>query len=1444
MASVDMQEKANFTRLSRLLVDKGTEALRTTFDTIRSPASLPAVLAANRTSLLKLKPRVINDSQWDLLYPPSGNPAVSKTFDVTLLTVLFRNICGLPKTGWDAIPVETDRSMQANIVRIKSYRNKVYAHVTSTQVDNTAFESLWKKISQALVELNIPQKEVDELKIRALGPEEEVYVGMLRDWKLQEESLKDDVKSIKRSVNRLTQITEDGLKQICQSRLEQVPKNGNLEKNRNKENDGDLLRKLAKHNFKSKIRGKVKFFLPGTRQWLLKKVDKWFIGNEHESKILLLTAGPGFGKSVFAAKVCEDFKKKGKLAACHFCDFSDSNLRNPMMMLQSLASQMCENVVGFKEKLLDQLQRPHQVRSLKDAFGIYLQNPLDELEVGEPSLVVIDGLDESATDDKNEIVNLIAGYFPDLPDCIKVLVTSRPEISLEKLSGLPKINIKNDDVKNNSDLKMYLKSCLPSLPGREEESPVFEMLVMMCEGSFLYAFFAQSELQKRDDLDKVEFDEIIKFVPKGLDSIYQAYFKRLEAELKAIMRENLDVLRVLEMLVACEGPLPLTFVARAFGLASDCRETKNIINKVNTAVSCLLYVSDDLVTLFHKSVIDWLLAKGYKDHEYTVKVSDGNKSLWLICEQIFEYIKKSVSSGHDVNLASDVEYALRDGLRHLVACNMKERFFWLVDVVIIHFLLTHFGGSQIITLWSDILRVDAVMNDELRARISWHIIVIDFLLRFRLNLEVPSMSSIKSFYLQSVLTHSPKGYFNDEEKKIAESLLSKVLRFVDITCDHEVEVMPLAIWCKYLRSVFTAFGFSKDMTMAAVAEGNGNISVVRLPGLVEIFHYVPELKNSSCCIFAPDDSFVLFGKLDSVLNIAEEKEVPFFQRNKETFTSCAFSPNGKRLVTANGSSTIKLWDVAKQSLLSLLCAEIPVKWCSFSSNGLFIIGDRNPDIPNYLVLGVDNFIRFDDEDLFCSWNALTLQRNDERVLPEPNCKEGKVFRSKLCKRCFLPVFERLPTSKRLYLERCMASDGMKIPHSIWSTGMYNGVECIFTSHQRILGVIENTHFTTLAAWKCTEDISFNFLHSFHRITKTEGDMWLFASQEKLMVFRTLVPKCPTKVLWSSFSPDGSRLATCTSDGCINIWNVDTRQVERLFKSNQDESPFACWWSKEFLFVLFGFRDRIFSLLKYPMDVNLKILFSQSKQVPLGHLVGETVSLSAVVDFSEGFLLFECGERKHVKVLDVNGVGKPREVTLPGIEPQMSISVSPGASFVLGNGKYDYYIWKRNTEEAGVYEMFFTRSATRDPYASVFCFSSDSKVAVIASGSVDFLEQSQIIDLDSGYHERVLFNPPRDSNYKLFCINKYRIVIVASHQCIEILDMDSGAILDSPSLQRYLTWQFLMQTKLSPNETTLAFPTINGDMEFIRLSIPQNPFLSSIKDKAAIKWDKCRKEFYE
>ncbi len=798
MASINLQEKANFTRLCRLLVDKGTEALRTTLDAIHPPANLPVVLNANRKSLLRLRFKVINGRQWDLLFPPSGNPPDSKTFDVTLLTVLLRNICGLPPpaTGWNTMPLGTDRSQEANITRIKLFRNQVYAHVSSTLVDDTTFENLWQEISQALVQLKTPRKEIDDLKTGPLAPDEEMYVQGLKECFSREEDCKhmlvdlqqhlyEDSNTIKTSMQHLTQTTEEigqGIQQLCQfssmhaqsERARCDSEDSKVDEKHVNNMDVQLLQQLAKHNFKSKIRSKIKSFSPGTRDWLLQKVEYWF--TEDESRLLLITAGPGFGKSVFAAKVCQQFKEKDKLAACHFCDFSDSNLKDPMMMLQSLASHMSENVPGFRQKLVDQLKRPHEVNHLKDAFQIYLQNPLDELEV-EPRLIVIDGLDESATDNRSDMVKLIADHFEDLPKCVKVLVTSRPEISIASLSCGKTIKIDATDKDNGLDLLKYLKVCLPSLAARDAVNPstvvphsgsshsaVVPAIVAKCEGSFLYAFHVQHELCKREGLDRMTFGEIMSVLSDGMGSLYHAYFNRLEKEFEAVMKKNPDLYKLLEILVAADGTLPLKFVARVLDLDLDESETKRIVTKVNEAVSCLLYVPNDEVTVFHKSVYDWLLGIGYDDHEYTVEISDGKKRLWLLCEQVFEKIKKVVCSGVNLQLTNDVIHALDYGYEYLLKSGMTDSLFWLVDIVIMHvqMSLNRKRTLDLQNVLEKVFQSNVELSPELEKRIYWHL----------LELRI-SENFGEHFYLKRVLDHSPEGVFTEDEKKIVKALLPK-----------------------------------------------------------------------------------------------------------------------------------------------------------------------------------------------------------------------------------------------------------------------------------------------------------------------------------------------------------------------------------------------------------------------------------------------------------------------------------------------------------------------------------------------------------------------------------------------------------------------------------------------------------------------------------------------
>ena len=150
------KETTNYARLCRVLVDLGTCALRDCFDAIFTPPTLHKVLAASQPALQSLRSRrIINVTQWGNLFPSTPASVSSTDFDITLLMILFKNICGMapPLTGWDALPATTDVSREADIARVKYFRNTVYGHAEHASVDDATFNKHWKEIRDTLVRL-------------------------------------------------------------------------------------------------------------------------------------------------------------------------------------------------------------------------------------------------------------------------------------------------------------------------------------------------------------------------------------------------------------------------------------------------------------------------------------------------------------------------------------------------------------------------------------------------------------------------------------------------------------------------------------------------------------------------------------------------------------------------------------------------------------------------------------------------------------------------------------------------------------------------------------------------------------------------------------------------------------------------------------------------------------------------------------------------------------------------------------------------------------------------------------------------------------------------------------------------------------------------------------------------------------------------------------------
>ena len=195
------KQTTNYARLCRLLVDGGTKALRHTFDKLHSPVNLFDVLKAgssHHSTLQSLKKkRTSNDTQWVKLYPSPHSSITSGDFDITLLMVLLRNVCGLaaPATGWDSLPPALDSSVEANIARVKYYRNTVYGHASQASVDDPTFNSLWRDISAALIALGVDAAAIAKLKTETMDPDTEKHYSEAKERK--EDNIQDQIDKMK-----------------------------------------------------------------------------------------------------------------------------------------------------------------------------------------------------------------------------------------------------------------------------------------------------------------------------------------------------------------------------------------------------------------------------------------------------------------------------------------------------------------------------------------------------------------------------------------------------------------------------------------------------------------------------------------------------------------------------------------------------------------------------------------------------------------------------------------------------------------------------------------------------------------------------------------------------------------------------------------------------------------------------------------------------------------------------------------------------------------------------------------------------------------------------------------------------------------------------------------------------------------------------------------------
>ena len=1203
-----VKAKANYSRLCQLLVDKGGDALRSALHAIHPPSTLPAVLNANKKTLNRLKFKVITPSQWDLLFPVSGTPD-SNNFDVTLLTILLRNICGLrsPPTGWNVMPPGSDTSTSANIARIKIFRNEVYGHIARAHMDDIEFERLWKEISTALINLGIPQQDIDILKIAPLSPEEESYIEELKEWNEREDVILSKLLNIE---NKLRRIDEKS-----------VPSQVN---------------QLSKFDFTGKIDDLCEKFQDGTREWFLDKLSSWF--HDEKSRVLILTAGPGVGKSVLAANVCELYKQRDDLAANHFCDVKYSDSRNPKRILQSLARQMSENVDGFRDKLTEVLCREHSDDSLPDAFRVLLHDPLHALNRDDPMLIVVDALDETKTDVKSDFLQLIAEEFSRLPKWIKIFITSRPELQVQKkLQLLNPVEILPDNHHHQVDLKHFIHHCLPKL----SEGNV-RLLVSKCEGSFLYAYYIVDELKKMD----LGFEpELSDYVPSGISGFYEKQFKRLKADLQRTKLDASIFNSFVNVVAASREPLPMKILFECVGVSTEDYEVRKTIIGI---MSEILPVYEDCLSVYHKSLFDWLILDGYEEHEFAANVEDGNERIWYACKSIYSVISSLES---DFQISPEKRYALANGEKYMLAVGKTEDFHWLVNVRL-NCIKFEFCGANMDADFDTILRCYiSNLVDPIFSRIVQLHAFFNAILRSSYSIKKKN----KYAYLQSLANGHFDVLNNTNNKKEARAILDTTKEFwmehVGNEYNSNFKVDSYVIFDQLVNDddmYDHCIVSSEDNKLLATCRLDEKVKVFVLPSLSKLFEL--ETENIGCLVFSPDSSYLLGSSVRTCISIEDQKEVAFIPQGPKDFLCCSFSSCGKKLVTFERNCAIKVWDVRNKVILVEGQSVIQASLCWFAKCDSHILAAKSkPYFPKSY--SPADFALFDSATLarksvenICNNTCLT-DEDDCRML-SPLSEEKEYTSPIKIDHFHFPSAEKLLISNRYCSKpfqwknrKCVIFSNSTEHASPLVVYDFINKEIIDVFHincipnQCQIEYISNLDATNFL-------ICFQYGHAFVLSFESSSESSRASSVENADI------EC------CALSPYNSYIACCYNNSTLTIRSVDNGETVQTVKLKQP--PKACWWSKLNLWVVCeGVVE------KYPYDCR-KILGNELEE--------RAINFDVVLKFAEGTLVIKYdGKISIFKIC--NEMLCPQQIPILFPHDKSAVISSDGCAVLLYDASY-------------------------------------------------------------------------------------------------------------------------------------------------------------------------------
>ncbi|KAH9026560.1 hypothetical protein EDB84DRAFT_338491 [Lactarius hengduanensis] len=381
--------------------------------------------------------------------------------------------------------------------------------------------------------------------------------------------------------------------------------------------------------------------LTGTRTAFLDFIDNW-VNDPASERCLVLFGQAGTGKSSIAHEIARRFDKIHRLTSSFI--FLRTEQSKPHHLFTTLARDLSDRYPSFKAALgrvvKDNSSLRTGTRDYATLFGSLILDPLKDLHIVGPILVVIDALDESGdVTSKNGLHKFLADAISRLPSNFRVLITSRPEHAIESaFVGGVKIKYMNDTklaATTYNDILAFLQNELPP----DVFNTYGDGLTNRAEGSFQWAAVACGYILNPPDvfgLSKINcINHLLKLTPdrRGQDPLDELYKEVLEGY---FTHENSRLLfrSVVGQLIASFEPLSirsLITLRHASDHASDGDAVVTLLRRLGSLLRNVNSSDENLPIIpLHTSFRDFLTTKEKSD-DFWVDLRDAHHQLTHTC---------------------------------------------------------------------------------------------------------------------------------------------------------------------------------------------------------------------------------------------------------------------------------------------------------------------------------------------------------------------------------------------------------------------------------------------------------------------------------------------------------------------------------------------------------------------------------------------------------------------------------------------------------------------------------------------------------------------------------------------------------------------------------------------------------------------------------------------